>query len=112
MIFQCLNCRQSLEVDNDQGGNTILCPSCGNKTLVPKNLPMEDDRLVTSSLNKSANGSEPINVRIVDVRMPFSSMVVFILKWTLAAIPAGIIVFLFYLFVTAIVIQGCVGPIR
>ena len=30
-------------------------------------------------------------VTVVDVQMPFGSMVVFILKWTLAAIPAMII---------------------
>lgn len=31
------------------------------------------------------------DVTVVDVRMPFGSMVVFILKWTLASIPALII---------------------
>ena len=30
-------------------------------------------------------------VTVVDVQMPFGSMVMFILKWTLAAIPAMII---------------------
>jgi hypothetical protein len=30
-------------------------------------------------------------VTVVDVQMPFGSMVVFILKWTLASIPALII---------------------
>jgi hypothetical protein len=30
-------------------------------------------------------------VTVVDIQMPFGSMVVFILKWTLAAIPAIII---------------------
>jgi hypothetical protein len=33
-------------------------------------------------------------VTVVDVQMPFGSMVVFILKWTLAAIPAMIILFI------------------
>ena len=33
-------------------------------------------------------------VTVVDVQMPFVSMVVFILKWTLASIPAMILVFL------------------
>lgn len=32
----------------------------------------------------------PTEVTVVDVQMPFGSMVVFILKWTLAAIPAMI----------------------
>lgn len=33
-------------------------------------------------------------VTVVDVQMPFGSMVVFILKWTLAAIPAMLILFI------------------
>jgi hypothetical protein len=30
-------------------------------------------------------------VRIVDIDMPFSSMVGFMIKWALAAVPAGIV---------------------
>jgi hypothetical protein len=33
------------------------------------------------------------DVRIIDIRMPFGSMVVFMIKWALAAIPAVIILF-------------------
>jgi hypothetical protein len=35
--------------------------------------------------------SEPAPVRIVDIKMPFGSMVVFMVKWSIAAIPALII---------------------
>jgi hypothetical protein len=34
---------------------------------------------------------EPSSVRIVDVNMPFGSMVGFMVKWAIAAIPAIII---------------------
>jgi hypothetical protein len=34
---------------------------------------------------------EPASVRIIDVKMPFGSMVVFMVKWAIAAIPALII---------------------
>jgi hypothetical protein len=44
---------------------------------------------------RSASGSSPIAVRITDVDMPFPSMVMFMVKWTLASIPA----FLFLLIV-------------
>ena len=43
-------------------------------------------------------------VSVSDVSMPFGSMVVFILKWTLASIPAMLIVFL-----VAMVIAGLFG---
>lgn len=36
-------------------------------------------------------GSSGTEVTVVDVRMPFGSMVVFMIKWALAAIPAVVI---------------------
>ena len=41
----------------------------------------------------SANELELLNVRILDFQMPFWSLVVFMLKWTLAAIPAMLLLF-------------------
>lgn len=43
-------------------------------------------------------------VSVSDVSMPFGSMVVFILKWTLASIPAMLIIF-----VVALVLAGLFG---
>lgn len=43
-------------------------------------------------------------VSVSDVSMPFGSMVVFILKWTLASIPAMLIIFLI-----AMVLAGVFG---
>jgi hypothetical protein len=49
--------------------------------------------------------NEPVQqVSVRDVTMPFGSMVVFILKWTLASIPAMLILFLI-----AMVIAGLFG---
>jgi hypothetical protein len=50
-------------------------------------------------------------VRVIDVDMPFTSMVVFMVKWALASIPAFIILFglLFALTIGAIVLVGGVG---
>ncbi len=49
--------------------------------------------------------NEPVQqVSVRDVSMPFGSMVVFILKWTLASIPAMLIIFLI-----AMVIAGLFG---
>jgi hypothetical protein len=41
-------------------------------------------------MNAAADVS-PNDVRIVDVRMPFGSMVILMVKWALAAIPALLI---------------------
>ena len=35
---------------------------------------------------------EPLQVSVVDVNMPFWSMVVFMVKWTIASIPAFLII--------------------
>jgi hypothetical protein len=42
---------------------------------------------------RSGSAREPRPVRIVDFDMPFGSMVVFMLKWTFAAIPAMLLLF-------------------
>lgn len=41
-------------------------------------------------------------VTVTDIRMPFGSMVVFMIKWAIASIPAAIILFLLGAFLTAI----------
>jgi hypothetical protein len=42
-------------------------------------------------------------VRIVDVSMPFGSMVVFMLKWAIASIPATIILAVIFIVVAAVI---------
>jgi hypothetical protein len=51
----------------------------------------------------SASPQEPSPVRIVDVDMPFGSMVTFMVKWALAAIPALIILFVIAVILSAMV---------
>jgi hypothetical protein len=41
------------------------------------------------------NNENGNNVVVVDVKMPFMSMVVFMVKWAIASIPAIIIIFVF-----------------
>jgi hypothetical protein len=38
--------------------------------------------------------SEKITVTVVDIKMPFSSMVLFMVKWAVASIPALTILFI------------------
>jgi hypothetical protein len=46
--------------------------------------------------------SERREIVVVDIKMPFWSMVVFMVKWAIAAIPAFIILLIVGLIVTAI----------
>ena len=50
--------------------------------------------------SSSAGRSEVV---VVDVQMPFMSMVTFMVKWTLASIPAFIILFILFTVLGAIV---------
>ncbi|MEZ9862478.1 hypothetical protein [Vibrio breoganii] len=45
---------------------------------------------VESNKNKSKGVAETNKVSIVDINMPFFSMVKFMIKWAFAAIPAAI----------------------
>ena len=50
--------------------------------------------------SKSDNNNEVV---ITDIKMPFGSMVEFMVKWAIASIPAFIILFLIGLLVIAII---------
>jgi len=47
---------------------------------------------------------ELTDVRVVDIKMPFGSMVVFMVKWAIAAIPAVLILAALYLFVIGVLV--------
>lgn len=48
---------------------------------------------------------------MTDIRIPFGSMVVLIIKWALAAIPALIILAVLWFLVSAIFVGGCAALI-
>ena len=56
----------------------------------PKPVPSDFSMFPEARLRVSPI-SASTDVRIIDIRMPFGSMVVFMIKWALAAIPAMLI---------------------
>lgn len=54
---------------------------------------------------QTAPPAAPQRVTVTDIDMPFGSMVVFMLKWALAAIPAGLIL-LFVIFMASAAFSG------
>jgi CHASE2 domain-containing sensor protein len=50
-------------------------------------------------IKESKNKNEVI---VTDIQMPFGSMIVFMIKWVLASIPAMIILFLIFFIGTAV----------
>ena len=63
----------------------LLKPGKAGEAELPRNVPVNDSPPVHDS------SSEPSSVRVVDIDMPFGSMVLFMVKWALASIPAVII---------------------
>jgi hypothetical protein len=72
------------------------CPWCAE--YVP------DDAVSCSACARpltTQQGGEPAHVVVTDVRMPFWSMVVFMVKWAIASIPAAFIIVLVSVFAWA-----------
>ena len=55
---------------------------------------------------ETANLNKILEVSVVDVQMPFSSMVIFMVKWAIASIPAMIILFILGVLAYTVVIAG------
>jgi len=54
---------------------------------------------------------ESRGVTVTNIQMPFSSMVIFMIKWAIASIPAALILFLIAS-VFAVVFDGMIGLMR
>jgi hypothetical protein len=97
-VKKCLNC--GTENHPDQ----FLCTKC-ERMLGPQKTesntkpvrlpeppePAHDESVQAIQPRITGNTTKPSEVRIVDINMPFASMVGFMVKWALAAIPAAII---------------------
>ena len=89
----CTNCGKTIEgADNSTVSekDTLLCEKCketGGKEKETITIPQEQ-------LSRLQHYHMPAQVIVTDIKMPFISMVVFIIKWAIAAIPAFIIIFI------------------
>ncbi len=93
MSKECLVCGKS----NPEEAK--YCKKCGtylSSTILEKPKAKSESR--------EAKHISQMNVAITDVNIPFSSMVVLIVKWTMASIPA-----LFILFIFGAIIIGMLG---
>ena len=124
--FTCPGCQTAYTVDDTNAGMVTDCPECGIEVTIPskttKTAPRSaavdrrkttktsprsaavDRRKTTKSASRSAAPgrpqttavNRPESVVITDIKMPFGSMIVFMVKWALAAIPALILLFIIY----------------
>jgi len=84
-MWKCKNCQEESEDSFDS------CWNCGLDTKGKKQANFEKTKQSPSS---DTEGSPIVqNVVVTDIKMSFSSMVEFMVKWAIASIPALIILF-------------------
>ena len=89
--FNCQHCNELVFVFQAVGGEIAECKKCGEKNIIPENA--SDSNTIEVSTHKG-NSTQFQPVTIEDIKMPFGSMVQFMVKWAIASIPAFIILFL------------------
>lgn len=112
----CPHCREEARAPADAAGQTVDCPACGKSFTIPspastrpppvqtraKTVPPQAPRQLPPSTEKQ-------EVIVTDIRIHFGSMVVLIITWAIAAIPAMIILALLGFLASAIFMGGCVA---
>ena len=78
---KCRFCSQEIE------DAVRVCPHCG-KDLIPQPKAEPPKTNIYGVVEKAGLDAPTTQVTVVDVNMPFGSMVVFMVKWALASIPA------------------------
>ena len=90
----CENCGDKNRHCDDCGANRLAkiwkngeCPECGLDLAIPgqESFPASATSVALESKSDSKK------VIVTDIQMPFESMVVFMVKWAFASIPAAII---------------------
>ena len=104
--FKCQHCNDIIISNFLKVGELAECKKCGEKSTIPQDAEEAPDTIYKGKKVKSktakvsaeqvaTNNSNNTNeVIITDIKMRFGSMVIFMVKWAIASIPAMIILFL------------------
>ena len=88
-------------------GSKMICDECGHEMkYYDYNQIANPTTLVSIDSDEDSNSQ---NVTVTDIKMPFFSMVEFMVKWAFASIPAFIILFLIGFLMVAIFGIGAVS---
>ena len=114
--FNCQHCNELVVAKFLKVGEIAKCKKCGEKNIIPENdegsseSEIKSEHTISDAFDDGSNkqtNSKTIEVSkhkgnstqfqpvtIEDIKMPFGSMVQFMVKWAIASIPAFIILFL------------------
>ena len=122
--FNCQHCNELISSKFLKVGEIAECKKCGEKNTIPENAEgiseseIKSEHTISDAFDDGTNqqnNSKTIEVSatqshntnkviITDIKMPFGSMVEFMVKWAIASIPAIII-----LFVIGMMVMGVFG---
>ncbi len=113
----CPHCGEQVKAPAEFAGKTSACPSCGKEFRIPTDVPAsqpavprQPEPAIALSPRQSQPRTDISAVVVTDIDIPFMSMVLFMVKWAIAAIPAFIILWILALSTVAVlgaVIGGC-----
>ena len=117
--FNCQHCNELIISKFLKAGEIAECKKCGEKNTIPENAEgisdaeiksehtisdafddgnnkQSDSKTIEVSTHKG-NSTQFQPVTIEDIKMPFGSMVQFMVKWAIASIPAIIIIWILFM---------------
>ena len=109
--FKCENCSEDINYMHQsiKKGDEYKCSHCKHVGKITSDMKIEEVGKYESPISKGlktaikkAKSDKPQKVIVTDISMPFGSMVSFMVKWSIASIPALIILFLIGLFLVTI----------
>lgn len=111
---RCPHCGEEAKAPAEMTGQIAECPSCGKKFNIPSpgriGPPCVPERTGTTPVPVTRR-PQPIakknEVVVTDIRIPFGSMVEFMIKLAIASIPAFIIYAILVFIASAIFMGGC-----
>jgi len=114
IIFACPRCKQALKVAPDEVGQSIECPTCKLDFTIPTPTPLSQQKQPSQPTSDShlktppARSTDSIRVVVTDIKIPFWSLVTFMVNLGVASIPALIILIFLWDMFTAF-ISGLMG---
>jgi hypothetical protein len=104
IIVDCRECGRKLRVPDSAAWQQKKCPNCGSPIRIeapssPSDLPETTPPVAsvptaqpTTTPYQAWRDSRPPRVVVVDFDMPFASIMLFMIKWVIASIPAAFLV--------------------
>ena len=113
-IVTCPHCGVESKAPSKYARHHAMCPACGNDVNIPPDAPAPTPPAPIAFSTTQSPPLKPENVQkvaVTDVDIPFTSMVVLLLKWALAAIPAmmicGVVLMFIWLIIAVVFMGGC-----